>query len=995
MRVCRPLAGPSRVHVLVAAVVTAVLPGGTARADVADYLGKSIASVRLVIEERETTDPALLRFVDTRVGRPLSMADVRESVTHLFSLGRFEDVRADATLEPGGVALRYELSPIHPVTKIVFAGDLRAPGVDRGRLRRAVVDRFGASPPLGRAGEVGRVVAESLRERGYLHASVNPRAEIQHAPERARLVLTIEPGPRTRIGSVDIEGAPPALGTTLLSELRLSPGAPYERETIDARIERYVETQRKRGFYEAKVTPIVQLADGDRIANLTLAVARGPHVRVVFAGDPLPPNRRDELVPIEREGSVDEDLLEDSTHRIEEALRSEGYRDAAASYAREETDGELRITFTVKQGRLYRVDRLAISGNDSVPLSDVEPGLRLRSGQPFSDAGLEADRAFIEDLYRRRGFAGAKAQGTVTPRAGAGDSGREVAVGVAITVREGLRTLVGAVRIEGGGSVPEATLRAGLGLQPGQPYFEGQLAADRDAIVLTLADLGYQNASVEANPNFSADLTRADPLLVVREGPRIFVDHVLIVGNVHTSTQTIERELLVKPGHPLGLAAVNESQRRLASLGLFRRARITELGHGEETRRDVIVTVEEAPTTTVGYGAGGEMLLRVVRRAEDGGVAAQRVEFAPRASFQIGRRNLFGKNRSINFFTSVSLYPKDPAFFPGQSAASSDGGYGLSEYRVLGTFREPRAFDTAADATLTGILEQQIRSSFNFSRRSVGIEVSRRLTGEVSVSGNYQIQRTRVFDEKVSPSEQLLIDRRFAQVRLSSFSGTVISDTRDDQIEPRSGHYWSVNGQLAARRIGSQVGFAKSFVTGQLFRTLPHTNRMVFAADARLGLAAGFPRDVVRTDVQRQSVGEVDQQPIVETVQDLPASERFFAGGDTTVRGFALDTLGTTETIKEGFAVGGNGLVIFNAELRLPVRGGLGVVGFIDAGNVFARVTDLDLTELRGAIGFGFRYRSPVGPLRVDIGFKLNREEIVQGRREGLTAVHVSFGQAF
>src|SRR5262249_38309575 len=129
--------------------------------------------------------------------------------------------------------------------------------------------------------------------------------------------------------------------------------------------------------------------------------------------------------------------------------------------------------------------------------------------------------------------------------------------------------------------------------------------------------------------------------------------------------------------------------------------------------------------------------------------------------------------------------------------------------------------------------------------------------------------------------------------------------------------------------------------------------------------------------------------------RDLPASERFFAGGDTTVRGFALDRLGTPQTIDtEGFPIGGNGVVIFNAELRTPVRGNLGVVGFIDTGNVFAHTSDIDFGELRSAVGFGLRYKSPVGPIRLDLGFKVHREEIA-GSREPLTALHISLGQAF
>src|SRR5947207_2841169 len=82
--------------------------------------------------------------------------------------------------------------------------------------------------------------------------------------------------------------------------------------------------------------PPATFVDSDRVANLTLTVNPGPHVRVVFTGDSLPADKRDELVPIEHEGSADEDLLEDSTHRIEEYLRGQGYRDGKAPHTRQE-----------------------------------------------------------------------------------------------------------------------------------------------------------------------------------------------------------------------------------------------------------------------------------------------------------------------------------------------------------------------------------------------------------------------------------------------------------------------------------------------------------------------------------------------------------------------------------------------------------------------------------------------------------------------------------
>jgi outer membrane protein assembly complex protein YaeT len=970
---------------LLGAIVLCLAVTGRAGADVADYLGKPVGGVRLFVETRETTDPALMTVVETVVGQPLSMAQVRESVAHLFSLGRFEDVRVDATLANGRVVLRYELVPAHPITRIRFEGP-GGPGIDTGGLRRSLTDRYGASPALGRVADMTRLITDALREQGYLHpAAVTPRAEIEHAPERATLIFTIAPGVRTTVGAVEIVGRPTGSKDEFLKRLGVAPGSPFQREALNTRIEQYIEERRRSGYYEAKIVPDVALADGDRVVNLRLTVAPGPHVSVVFAGDPLPADQREAFVPVEREGSVDEDLLEDSSNRIEDDLRGQGYRDAKAPYTRSEADNELVITFTVSKGRRFRVSAVEISGNASIPLADFAAGLRLKEGTPFSESRLDADVLAIENLYRRRGFASARARPAVEPAPG-GVTSSQVQVVVRIVITEGVSTTVEAVTFEGNLALDQAAL--GVRSQPGEPFVPQLLAVDRDAILLAYQNLGYQSATVEIRPRFSQDGTRVALAFNVREGPQIFIDHVLIVGNVRTRTETIERELQVKPGDPFSLEAINESQRRLTALGLFRRARITELRHGDERLRDVLVTIEEAPPTTIGYGGGLEGRLRVVRLAADGGAAAERFEVAPRAFFDVGRRNLFGKNRSANLFASVSLHPKDSPFLAGQSpSTSSDGGYGLTEYRLIGTFREPRVFDTAADAFINVTFEQQIRSSFNFARRGVSADLARHLTRFVTASGSYQLQRTRVFDSSVA--DQALIDRIFSRFRLSSFSGFLSRDTRSDPVDPNAGAYLSANAQLAARAIGSEVGFVKSFFTAQTFRALPRTSGIVFAGSARLGLAAGFPREA--PDAQEHII------PVV-FIRDLPQSERFYAGGDSTIRGFALDRVGThhvpaepSDTLDQNLLPkGGNGLVILNAELRVPVWGGLAMVGFFDTGNVFSRVADIDLGELRSAVGGGIRYKSPVGPIRLDLGFKVNRRP-----GEGLTAWFISFGQAF
>jgi outer membrane protein assembly factor BamA len=443
-------------------------------------------------------------------------------------------------------------------------------------------------------------------------------------------------------------------------------------------------------------------------------------------------------------------------------------------------------------------------------------------------------------------------------------------------------------------------------------------------------------------------------------------------------------ELQLKAGAPLGFEARFESQRRLTQLGLFRRIRIEEVAHGGTNRHDIVVTVEEAPATAIAYGGGVEFTQRL-RATGPGGEAEEHLEFGPRGFFDIGRRNLGGRNRSLNLFTRVSLRPRDAPDNPEEDGT----GIGISEYRIVATFRQPRAY-RANDLNVTGAIEQGVRSSFNFTRKGVNAELIRRLSETIRISGRYSLGTTRTYDERLSEEDQAQIDRAFPQVRLSGFSSAVARDTRDDLLNPQRGTFLSMEGSIAARALGGQVGFMKTYMQAYWFRRLPRTRGFVFATRAAVGLADGFERETQPLD---EEGNPIPGPPVI--VEDLPASERFFAGGDTTIRGFALDSVGAPDTISPtGFPTGGNAVLILNGELRLPVWRDIGAALFVDGGNVFRRVTDFDTGELRGAVGFGLRYASPIGPLRVDLGFKLDRRTIA-GRLEPRTAVHFSLGQTF
>src|SRR5262249_12141686 len=171
---------------------------------------------------------------------------------------------------------------------------------------------------------------------------------------------------------------------------------------------------------------------------------------------------------------------------------------------------------------------------------------------------------------------------------------------------EGPRTLVGSVDVTGNVVLTDEQLRPMMTVAPGRPFAEVDVASDRDRIDLEYRNRGYENIVVEPRVVLADGDTRANVVFTLTEGPQVIVDHVIIVGNRRTSTSTISRELTLKPGQPLGYSARIESQQRLSALGLFRRVNITELQHSAESRRDVLVEVEESPPTTIGYGGGIE-----------------------------------------------------------------------------------------------------------------------------------------------------------------------------------------------------------------------------------------------------------------------------------------------------------------------------------------------------------------------------------------------------
>ena len=195
-------------------------------------------------------------------------------------------------------------------------------------------------------------------------------------------------------------------------------------------------------------------------------------------------------------------------------------------------------------------------------------------------------------------------------------------------------------------------------------------------------------------------------------------------------------------------------------------------------------------------------------------------------------------NRSLDFFTRASFRRKNDPADP--ELAQRTRTLGFNEYRVLGTYREPRTFGFGWDVLVQGFVEQAIRPGFDLASQG-GIAQFTRQVSSTRTTVGYRFGMNDTSNEELSREDSDIVDRLFPDVRLSTLSFGQVRDTRDNPFDPTRGETLGFDAELAMRAIGSQVGFAKTFVQGFLYRLVAGMPRLVFAGGGRLGLAWKFP----------------------------------------------------------------------------------------------------------------------------------------------------------
>lgn len=969
-----PLRGqtPAAAHAQAAERETAALP---------------VVAVRIVAQDGRvlSTAPADLPIA---LGQPLDPAAVREALRKLYRTGDYADLQAVRTAVPGGLRLDFV------VRENLFFNLVRIEGLTAppSESTAAAAMQISLGHPYHKEDvdeSLGRLL-ETLREEGLYEAKVSAEAIPHPETQQMDVLVHVTPGPRARIGEISLLNHTGFPGAELLKRARFAPGRTITLARLQTGGERLRKYLARKGYLSARAVMRRGAYDpAQKTVPLELEVTEGPHVRVVVSGAKFSSRALKKLVPIYQEGAVDPDLLEEGRRNLRERLEREGYFDAEVSYSAETherkkngggwTAQERIITYSIERGERHKLVGIEITGNHYFSDETLRSRLRLvpaafASRGHFSRRMLEDDAHSMQAVYQANGFRAARVDGKVIDNY----KGAEGNLLIRFAVREGVQTRVASLTLDGNRAFSAEELLGVVDLRPGQPFSDANVAKDRDNILTLYFKEGFpearfqataepETAGVAAPAGGAADRVRLR--YHIEEGPQVRVRRIFYSGYQHTRPGVIRREVRLHPEEPLRQGDVVESQRDLYNLGIFNRVTIDPQNpSGSDPDKNVVVLVEETKRYTLGYGGGFE----VQRLASTTDPTGGQFRASPRGILEISKVNLTGRADSL----SLKL------------RGSTLQGRALLGYSAPSTFGKKKfSFQATAYAEKTRDI-----STFSETRYEGSLQLTHTLTPLSTLLYRYAFRKVLVNNLRIPSQEVPLFNQ---PTLVSEFGVTWFRDHRDNPADATRGNFTSVDAGLADTGLGSSASFLRFFAQNSTYHAIG--KRFGFARSARLGILHPY-RDTVSLSFPAPST------PPLPTVIPLP--ERFFGGGGTSLRGFALNQAGPRDAIT-GFPVGGQAELILNQEFRFPMRvpffgTQLGGALFYDAGNVFSRVGRVslrwsppkpvfnplnptqcqsncanELNYFSHIIGFGVRYATPVGPIRVDLGYQLNRATFV------------------
>jgi outer membrane protein insertion porin family len=951
------------------------------------YEGQRVSSVDIAGQPGVEASQFSSAFIQ-KADQPFSTDSVTQTAAALKAAGNYQSVRVQVNPEADGLRILFVLEPA------VYFGIFQFPGAGRVPYSRLIqLSSYPTQTPFNSATveEDRQLLVTFFRQAGFFNVQVNPEVKVDKEQALANVLFHITLGQKAKFGIVEVEGVSeeerPELQhhlTTLLARMRgaaIRTGKPYKRSTLN-KAAGYIQSKlQKEGMLGAqvKLTGAEYHADTNS-ADILFNIDPGPKTRVQIDGARLFPWTKKNLLPIYQGVGVDEEAVREGRDALVAYFQSKGYFDVKVDSQIEGNDKEQMVSYRIEKEKKHKVTDVKVVGESQLKQADLAPHIAVREKSFFSHGGFNDQlvRTSVNNLkavYQSQGFSSVEVTPSVKRQGGD--------IEVEFRVNEGPRDIVNSLKIEGARRFPQSQFAPkGLRISEGKPYSQGNVVADRAEIMANYLKAGFLNASFrETATNVSkSDLHHINVIYHIAEGPRVNTGKIITLGRAQTQQRLIDADIAgLQPGTPLTETELLTAGSKLYDhTGVFDWAEVDPKRQiTRQTTEDVLVKVHEAKRHEFTYGIGFEVINR--GGSIPGGSVAipglppidlpdnyttNEVTFwGPRGTILYTLNNIHGKGESLSFTAFAGRLDQRAAIY------YIDPNFRWSSWKAT---------------TSISFERNQQNPIFSSQQELASLQVQRFVdsTKHDTVFFRYSFSQTDLTRIEIPD----LIPTEDEHVRLSTLAANFTRDTRDNPLDEHRGVLQSLELDFNPTALGSSVNFAR--LTGQAAFYKEKYHHIIWANSLRIGLA----------------------QPFLDS--RVPTSEKFFAGGGNTLRGFPLDGAGPQRQVPVcstgsgsdcqcpsddcsliQVPAGGNEMLIINAEARIPIpfKKGLSIVPFYDGGNVFPEVGFRDFTKLySNNVGLGLRYSTPIGPIRIDVGQNLNPVPGIKA-----TQYFINIGQAF